>query len=215
VTVTIRLGFVLALLLLLVVPVVPMVSAQADPGARVSWPTAGWQTATPESQGMDPALLATLDARVPMELPLLSALVVRSGNIVFERYYGQTSDVSIHLWSATKSVTSMAVGMAIDEGLLRLDQTLGELISERIPAGADPCTASVTVEQLLTMTSGWAWDSATDFLHLADAPDWAARTLGLPMACDPGICYGYNSGNAHLLSVVLQQVTGQTEANYL
>jgi Cu-Zn family superoxide dismutase len=216
VTAAIRLGFVLALLLLLAAPAVPAVSAQVDPGERDSWPTAGWDTAAPEAQGMDPALLGQVEQRVQAELPLLSALaVVRGGDIVFERYYGQTADEPIHLWSVTKSVTSMAVGLAIDEGLLRLDQTIGGVIPERIPAGADPRTANVTIENLLTMTSGWAWDSTTDFLHLDDAEDWAARTLGLPMACDPGTCYEYNSGNAHLLSVIVQQVTDQTEANYL
>ena len=196
---------------------VPQAVAQIAPGERASWPTAGWSTAAPEEQGMDPALLAQVDARVQTELPLLTGLVVvRGGEIVFEDYYnGHVADDPIHLWSVTKSVTSMAVGLAVDEGLLRLDQTLGELISERIPEGADPRTAGITVEQLLTMTSGWEWESTTDFLHLDDAPDWAARTLALPMACDPGTCYEYNSGNAHLLSVLVQTVTGQTEADYL
>ena len=209
----------LALVLLLILAGSSMTlgtAAQVAPGQRDSWPTGGWTTAAPETQGMDAALLAAVDERVPPELPLLSGLVVvRGGDIVFERYDGQTADVPVHLWSLTKSVTTMAVGMAIDEGLLRLDQTLGELIPERIPAGADPRTASVTVDNLLTMTSGWVWDSSTDFMHLDDAPDWAARTLGLPMACDPGTCYEYNSGNAHLASVILQKVTGQTEADYL
>jgi len=209
---------VLVLLLLLVSASSTLTrAAQVAPGDRSYWPTAGWQTAAPEAQGMDPALLAQASARVPAELPLLSALVViRGGDIVFEEYYnGQTADEPIQLWSATKSVTNMAVGIAIADGLLRLDQTLGELIPERIPAGADPRTASVTVENLLTMTGGWAWDSTTDFLHLGDAPDWAARTLGLPMACDPGTCFEYNSGGVHLLSVILQKVTGQLEADYV
>jgi CubicO group peptidase (beta-lactamase class C family)/sugar lactone lactonase YvrE len=210
-----RLILVLLLLLAASSTMTPA-AAQVDPGERAYWPTAGWRTAAPEAQGMDPALLAQLAQRVPAELPLLSGLVVvRGGDIVFEDYNGQTADEPIHLWSVTKSVTSMAVGMAVAEGLLRLDQTLGELIPERIPEGADPRTASMTVEQLLTMTSGWAWDSSTDFLHLDDAPDWAARTLGLPMACDPGECYEYNSGNAHLLSVLVQTVTGQAQADYL
>ena len=207
---------VVLILLLATSAVIAPAAAQVDPEERDYWPAAGWQTAAPEAQGMDPALLAQVDARVAAELPLLSGLVVvRGGEIVFERYYGQTADEPIDLWSATKSVTNMAVGMAIAEGLLRLDQTLGELIPGRIPEGADPRTASVTVEHLLTMTSGWAWDSSTDFLHLDDAPDWAARTLGLPMACDPGECYEYNSGGVHLLSVILQTLTDQTEADYL
>ena len=196
---------------------VPQAAAQIAPGERASWPTAGWSTAAPEEQGMDPALLAQVAQRVPTDLPILSAVVVvRGGEIVFEDYYnGHVADEPIHLWSVTKSVTSMAVGLAVADGLLRLDQTVEELIPGRIPAGADPRTATVTVEQLLTMTSGWEWDSPTDFLHLDDAPDWAARTLGLPMACDPGACYAYNSGNAHLLSVIVQTVTGQTQADYL
>ena len=208
---------ILALVLLLTTSAtIPQVTAQVAPTERASWPTAGWRTAAPEAQGMDPALLAALDERIPAELSLLSALVVvRGGEIVFERYYGQTADEPIHLWSVTKSITDMAVGLAIEDGLLRLDQTLGELIPERIPESADPRTATVTVEHLLTMTSGWEWESTTDFLHLDDAPDWAARTLGLPMACDPGTCYAYNSGGAHLLSVILQKVTGQTEADYV
>lgn len=208
---------VLVLLLVLISGVTPaIVGAQALPVERASWPTAGWTTAEPTAQGIDPALLAQIDARVAAELPLLSALVVvRGGEIVFERYFGQTADVPIDLWSVTKSVTNMAVGLAIAEGLLGLDQTVGEVIPERIPEGADPRTAKVTVRQLLTMTGGWEWDSATDVLRLDDAPDWAARTLGLPMACDPGTCYEYNSGGVHLLSVIVQAVSGQTTADYL
>src|SRR5829696_3465762 len=102
---------ILVLLALLAGSSVPRAAAQIAPTERGSWPTGGWQLAAPEEQGMDPALLAELDARLPAELPLLSGLVViRGGEIVFERYYGQTADEPIDLWSATKSVTSMAVG---------------------------------------------------------------------------------------------------------
>jgi CubicO group peptidase (beta-lactamase class C family) len=192
-------------------------AAQETPAAPDSWPTTGWSTAAPEAQGMDPALLAQIEPRVEAEFPLLSGLlVVRGGDIVYEKYFnGQTADTPVHLWSVTKSVTSIAVGLAIKDGLLRLDQTLGELIPELIPAGADPRTASVTVEDLLTMTSGWEWDSRTDVLHLDDADDWAVRTIELPLACDPGTCYEYNSGNAHLASVIVQKVTGEPMADYL
>jgi CubicO group peptidase (beta-lactamase class C family) len=162
-----RLTLVVCLVLMLG-PVIPLASAQVATPQRDYWPTAGWRTASPESQGLDPTLLAQIDQRLETELPRVTALlVVRGGDLVFERYQGAgSSSQSIHLWSVTKSVTDMAVGLAVADGLLRLDQTLGELIPERIPAGADPRTASVTVENLLTMTSGWAWDSTTDFLHL-------------------------------------------------
>lgn len=194
------------------------VAAQAPPSARGYWPTAGWRTAAPETQGMDPALLELADARVRAELPYVtSLLVVRGGDLVFEAYYGGFADPNqtVQIWSATKSFTSTGVGIAIDEGLLRLDQTVGELIPDRIPAGADPRSASVTVEQLLAMTSGFAWNSPTDYQFAFDEVDIVARTLGLAMPCDPGACYEYNSGNSQVLSAMVQAVSGQTLAEYL
>ena len=134
---------------------------------------------------MDPALLELADARVRAELPYVtSLLVVRGGDLVFEAYYGGFADPNqtVQIWSATKSFTSTGVGIAIDEGLLRLDQTVGELIPDRIPAGADPRSASVTVEQLLAMTSGFAWNSPTDYQFAFDEVDIVARTLGLSRA---------------------------------
>ena len=192
-------------------------TAQAPP-ERAYWPTAGWRTVSPETQGMDAALLAQADAEILATHPYItSLLVVRGGDLVFERYYGDLAgpDETVHIWSATKSFTSTAVGIAIDEGLLRLDQTVGELIPDRIPAEADPRAASVTVQQLLTMTSGFAWESSTDFQFVFDQVDLVARTLGLPMACDPGTCYEYNSGNPHVLSAMIQAVAGETMASYL
>src|SRR5829696_842330 len=130
---------------------------------------------------MDPALLAQVDARFSAVLAFLSEMVVIHGReIVFERYSGQSADVPIDAWSATKSVTNMAVGLAVAGGLLHLDQTVGELIPERIPAGADPRTATVTVEQLLTMTGGWAWDSTMpgqDLLYTGGSHRWPTRRV--------------------------------------
>src|SRR5687768_8644011 len=81
---------------------VPQAAAQVAPAERAYWPTGGWRTVAPEERGMDAALLAQVDQRVPAELSLLSALVVvRGGDIVFERYYGQTADQPIDLWSVT------------------------------------------------------------------------------------------------------------------
>ncbi|MGH2614867.1 MAG: serine hydrolase domain-containing protein, partial [Thermomicrobiales bacterium] len=211
-------GLLVLLLLIGAVSTQRIVAAQVPPADRDYWPTAGWRTAAPESQGMDPALLAEADARIRAELPYVTSLLVaRGGDLVFEQYYGGFAgpEATVQIWSATKSFTATAVGIAIDEGLLRLDQTVGELISDRIPEGADPRAAAVTVEQLLTMTSGFAWDSSTDYQFAFDEVDLVARALGLPMACDPGTCYEYNSGNPQVLSAMIQAVTGQTMAAYL
>lgn len=191
-------------------------AAQIAPAERAYWPTTEWQEASPEVQGMDPGLLAAADARILAEQPYItSLLVVRGGDLVYEQYYGGFSAAdTTQIWSATKSFTSTLVGIAVDEGLLTLDQTVGELIPDRIPAEADSRAATVTVRQLLTMTSGFAWSSATDFQFAFDQVDLTARTLGLPFSCDPGTCYEYNSGNVQVVSSILQALTGQSLPEY-
>jgi CubicO group peptidase (beta-lactamase class C family) len=184
---------------------------------RDYWPTADWRTAPPEEYGIDPAALADVDGRVPSETPDLSALlVVRHGYLVFERYYGgHTSDQAINVRSITKSVTGTLIGIALAEGQLRdLDQTVGELIPDRIPAGADPNVANVTLRQLLTMTSGLAWDAATDYPTLIASDDWVALTLSLPVVGVPGETFVYNSGGSHLLAVILAAATGRDTLDY-
>ena len=188
--------------------------ATTDP---LRWPTAGWSSVAPEEQGMDRALLEEAARQGGATWPFLTSLLAaRGGDLVLEAYYnGQEPDQPREIWSATKSFTATGVGIAIGEGRLRLDQTVGELIPDRIPAGADPRAAAVTVEQLLSMTSGFAWNSSTDYSFAFDEVDLTARTLGLPFACDPGSCYEYNSGNIHLLSAIVQAVTDETLADYL
>ena len=157
-TVRVRRALAALLLLTLSLPVAGRTAAQGD--ARDYWPTAGWRTADPAELGIDPAALTEVDTRVPSEPPDLSALlVVRDGYLVFEgSYNGHEPDEPINTRSVTKSVTSTLIGIALAEGALEsLDQTVGELIPDRIPAGADPRVADLTLEQLLSMTIGLLW----------------------------------------------------------
>jgi len=193
------------------------VAAQTVPPVRDGWPTDDWQTGAPERHGVDPATLAAVDARVPDETPDLSELlVVRDGVVVFERSYGgHNAAESIDVRSVTKSVIGALVGIALDEGALSsLDQTVGEVIPDRIPAGADPLVAEITIQQLLTMTSGLAWDNHTDYQTLIASDDWVALTLGLPVVGVPGETYVYNSGGSHLLAVMVAAATGEDPADY-
>lgn len=206
----------LALVLMLILTLVPPAAAQPDQGQE-SWPTDGWRTAPPADYGVDSAALSAVAARVPTETPDLSALlVVRHGALVFEQYFGgQEPDEPINVRSVTKSVTGTLIGIALAEGELQsLEQTVGELIPDRIPAGADPAVAAVTLRQLLTMTSGLAWSAATDYPMLIASDDWVGLTLGQPVVGIPGETYVYHSGGSHLLSVILTEVTGRDLADY-
>jgi CubicO group peptidase (beta-lactamase class C family) len=181
---------------------------QAEPDY---WPTAGWRTGAPADFGVDAFTLDDVDARAVGEVPAISALLaVRHGYLVFERYYGgHDPEVPINVRSVTKSVTGTLAGAALRQGLLTgLEQTVVEIIPERIPDGADPNIANVTLWQWLTMTSGLAWEAAGDWQRLLAAPDWVAMTLGLPVTGIPGQTYVYNTGGSHVLGVSVAAAAG-------
>ncbi len=184
------------------------VSAQDDR----AWPTDGWETVAPDEIGVDPAVFEAATTRIQSETPTLSALVVAvGGRLAFEYYAdGFADDDTTDIWSSTKSVTSAVIGIAIGDGLLALDDRIGDLLGDRLPADADPATADITVRDLLTMSSGWDWDGTVDYANLDNTDDWTARTLSLPIVAAPGEAFTYNSGNCHVMSVIIQTVSGQT-----
>jgi len=203
--------------LILTLSALPTAIAAQDDARPAVWPTDGWSEALPEERGMDSRLLAEADRRLQAEAPRLSALVVvRGGEIVFERNYGDYQPHQpFHFWSVTKSITGIAVGLALEEGLIEsLDQTLGELIPDRIPPGADPRVADITVEHLLTMTAGWAWDGTVNFARFAETDDLDLM-LSRPLVCDPGACFEYDSGSSNLLAYIVEQRAGELMVDYL
>jgi CubicO group peptidase (beta-lactamase class C family) len=197
--------------------------ASAVPTQRDYWPTAGWRTAAPAEQGMDPAVLDHLDTVVPDNYPQVrSVLVVRHGYLVVERYWqGVTASDGHDVRSVTKSFTSALVGIALGDGKLKgLDQTVGELLADHLPANADPRLRQVTVEQLLTMTSGLAGDDASLggddqlFDRMLQSRDWVRHILGRRLETTPGESWAYSSASSHLLSAIVADATGQSLLAY-
>lgn len=183
----------------------------AQEAAPSAWPTSRWSIDDAANHGVDPLGLEAVDARALGEVPALSALLAaRHGAIVFERYYGgQDAEKPINIRSVTKSVTGTLVGTAREQGLFAsIHATVGEIIPERIPEGADPRVADVTLWQLLTMTSGLQWDAYGDWQRLLAAPDWVGMTLGLPVVGVPGQTYVYNTGGSHVLGVMVAKAAG-------
>ena len=186
----------------------PVVAQRAEPDV---WPTSRWRTGEATNHGVDPFGLDAVDARALGEVPSLSALLAaRHGVIVFERYYGgHDPERPVNTRSVTKSVTGTLVGVARKQGLLSsIQATVGETIPERIPDGADPRVADVTLWQWLTMTSGLQWDAYGDWQRLLGAADWVAMTLGLPVVGLPGQTYVYNTGGSHVLGVMVAKAAG-------
>jgi len=191
----------------------------ATPVQRDYWPTAGWRTATPAAEGMDPAVLAAIPGNVSGLYPQVrSVLVVRHGYLVYERYWqGVTAADGQDVRSVTKSFVSALVGIALGDGNLKgLDQTVGELLAAHLPNDNDPRLGRVTVEQLLTMTSGLAGDDQSlggdpgAMQRLALSRDWVGHILGQRLATDPGTGFAYSNGTSHLLSAIVADASGQS-----
>ena len=174
-------------------------------------PDPDWTTVTPAEVGLSEAQLIAAGDFAAVNMPDITGIVVvRNNGLAFERYFGDAYDIDdpVDVRSITKCVTGTLAGMAIDDGVLSLTSTIGETIPDLIPEHADPRTASITVESLLTMSAGWAWDIHADWDTLTAAPNWTELTLGLPVVYEPGSFYAYNTGGSHLLGVITQQVVG-------
>jgi CubicO group peptidase (beta-lactamase class C family) len=191
----------------------------AAPTQRDYWPTAGWRTAAPSQQGMDPQVLDDLDTQVPQQYPQVrSLLVVRHGYLVYERYWQGFDAADGHeIHSITKSITSALVGITLaDHKLKSLDQSVGELLAAHLPRHPDPRLRQVTVRQLLTMTGGLPGDVQPTggdqrlSRRLFRSRDWVAHILGQPLAATPGTTFAYSNASSHLLSAIVADASGQS-----
>lgn len=175
-----------------------------------------WPTATPESQGLDSGVLAEMLAHVrTRQLPLHSALIVRHGRLVLDATVYPFEPGGLHdLASATKSVTSVLIGIAIDKGhLTSVNQPVSEVLPDAASAAPGPRSERLTIEHLLTMTSGWhcgVEPGEKELAAMRKSDDWAAFALALPMWAEPGSRYAYCSCNNHVLSAIISARTGES-----
>jgi CubicO group peptidase (beta-lactamase class C family) len=192
-------------------------------GSRAAAPveqTGVWRLVPPGREHVDPKRLAAAGAWADQGLPSLTALLVaRHGRLVFERYYHLgAANQREPILSITKSVVSTLVGIALGEGRLKtLDLKVGDVLGDDVPEGADR-VRSITLRELLTMTSGFG-SAATDPLGdggntYRTTPEWVRTILGSPLARPPGESFYYDNGAAHLVSALLQRVTGTTAAAF-
>jgi CubicO group peptidase (beta-lactamase class C family) len=182
------------------------------------WPTETWQTSTPEEQGMDSGKLQAMLAEVQAsQINLHSLLVIRNGFIVSETYFGAYRQNTRHtLYSCTKSFISTLVGIAIDQGLIKNpDQKVTDLLSSYPIQNLDAQKQAMTLDDLLTMRSGLAWQEGdAAYMELYRSPDWVSYMLEKPMAQPPGTVFNYCSGCSHLLSAIVKQASGMNPEEF-
>ncbi|WP_394002693.1 serine hydrolase domain-containing protein [Luteimonas sp. WGS1318] len=183
------------------------------------WPTQGWRASSPEAQGMDSGLLAdALDYVRDHQTPIHSLTIVRDGHVVLDAYFWPFQDGQVHdLASVTKSVTSTLAGIAIGRHELDLRQPLTSVFDRRRIANLDERKERVTIEHLLTMTSGLDCDASRGEITLSrmrESADWTQFMLDLPMRDEPGSHFEYCSGGMHLLSAAITNATGLSALDF-
>jgi CubicO group peptidase (beta-lactamase class C family) len=183
------------------------------------WPTGGWRSSAPEEQGMDSEKLAQMVEHIQAEkLNLHSLLIVRNGYLVSEMYVYPYSAGQVHfIASVTKSVIGALVGIAIQKGDIKdIQQPLFSLLPEQGVANLDDQKKAITLEDLLTMTSGLDCHENPEpgEAFMQASLNWVQFMLDLPMAAQPGTEFNYCTGAVQVLSAILQGATGMSAREF-
>ncbi len=181
--------------------------------APESWPTHGWQVSTPEEQGIDSVKLAEgLQAIRENELPIHSLLLIRDGKVVVDAYFYPYDGRTPHnIASITKSLMTSLIGIAIDQGILSLDDRLVSFFPEQAIANPDQRKSKITIRSLASMSAGMECSGLPDELTVMEmeaSPDWVQFALDRPMVADPGTRWEYCGLWMHLLSAILEKAAG-------
>lgn len=196
----------------------------------------GWSVASPDAVGLDVAELNQAVARIEDDTyqNVHALLIVKDGQLVFERYFpghrwsydddqfrGQRvaydRETLHNLASVTKSVTSILVGIALDQGAI---QSVDDRVLAYFPQYEQQTDAqkdTITLEHLLTMTSGLEWnegelpysDPDNDMIRLFREPDPIGYILSKPLVSEPGTTFYYGGHNTNLLGEAIRAATGQ------
>jgi CubicO group peptidase (beta-lactamase class C family) len=212
----IRLGIVFLLTVILTGCLSP--AAQTQPETDY-WPKEGWRTTTPEEQGMDSETLANMIEAIQQEqLPLHSLLIVRNGCLVSEIYAYPYTTGQVHiLQSVTKSVIGALTGIAIEQGTIKdIHQPLFSLIPDENVSNLDEDKKAITLENILTLSAGidCPEDPALGKPIMQASENWVEFMLNQPMVSKPGAKFNYCTGEAHILSAILQKATGMSARSF-
>jgi len=187
----------------LLAPALTCATSAAQPGTE-------WQKVAPAAVGLDAAKLNEIAAQARGGRSNC-LVVVRDGKLAGEWYFrGTGPNTAQDVFSVTKSVTGTLVGIAQDDGDLRI----GERAAKWIPQWRGTQSAAVTVRNLLSMDSGREWSALTDYLRLLPAPDRTAFAIGLGQDAAPGDVWAYNNAAVQTLDPVLANATGEDASTF-
>ena len=167
---------------------------------------------TPEAQGVSSAGIREFIETADREVNSLhSFILVRHGQVVVEAWWLPESAEKQHvLWSLSKSFTSTAVGLAVAEGKLSIDDPVLKFFPDDAPPEPSANLKAMRVRDLLTMSTGHQ-----DEAKFNQETPWVQSFLAHPVPHKPGTHFRYNTPATYMLSAIVQKVTGQSALDYL
>lgn len=174
------------------------------------------QICRPEAEGLSSsAILAFVEAAETELDALHSLMILRHGHIVTQGWWQPYGASYNHrLFSLSKSFTSTAIGLAVSEGLLGVDDLVVSFFADALPQEPSANLLAMRIRDLLSMTSGHNNDTLGRLIAREDG-QWIRAFLALPVEHKPGTHFVYNTGATYMLAAILQQVTGETLQDYL
>ena len=206
-----------ALAMLLAACQAPPRAGDAEAAGETSGAPAAPAAAARPANPADTVLLSQALQRAA-ELPRLRGILVsQGGEVVLERFVGSAgADRATNIKSASKSVLSALVGIAIAEGHIRgIDQPISDFFSGYFArADVDPRKRQITVGNLLSMQSGLESTSFNEYGEWVGSSNWVNAALAQPVVDAPGGRMLYSTGSTHLLSAILTRATGRSTWQY-
>jgi CubicO group peptidase (beta-lactamase class C family) len=170
----------------------------------------------PELQGIASHNILNFINEVNLNIrDLHSFMLLRNGFVVAEGWwYPYQPSLPHMLYSLSKSFASTAIGFAVAEGLLNLDDPVLPYLAEDAPDAPSINVSTMRVKHMLSMSTGHHIDTLQSLFSRQDG-NWSRAFLSQEVAHEPGSYFVYNTGATYMLSVILQKITNQTLLEYL
>lgn len=189
---------------------VPPAASGETTAVDTAFPGTRWEQVDATDAGFDPAVLHSLISQSKAAHSSCLA-VVRDGKLVVDEQAPVPDMPPREAFSVTKSLTGLLVGVAVRRGEL----SLSDKVADYIPQWRGTPSETVTIQHLLTNTSGRAWDPDTDYRQMAvKAPDKSAFAIALGQQDEPGTVWTYNNSAVQVLAEVLHVTTGAHPSDY-
>ncbi len=169
---------------------------------------------TPEAEGVSSeGIIQFLDAAAKSEHEFHSIMILRHGKVIAEGWWNPYRPDLVHtMYSVSKSFTATAIGFAVTEKKITVEDKVISFFPEDVPAQVSPYLAELRIKHLLTMTAGQAPDPTGPVVV---SQQWVKTFLKTPILDQPGSKFLYNSAATYMLSAIVQKVTGQKVIDYL